>query len=857
EPPVRAPALVPARAPAGSRRARANLRWVRGAVLSLLAGGGLGAAGVGGPLAGELAAAASAPGGSSTPESTSSSAAETTSGSSSSSSGSDTSTETSETSTTTTSQSSGGGSSSTSSTTTTSTTGSAPASGESSPPGSGSAPGSQGSPGSPASTTTGSTTSETSSAAQEGQGSQRPRRHSRGQTPSRHHGGAPAPSRHAHSRTESGKHGGAKGGHAKAHPTRPAAHPGAGAGRHGASKAAPSPQAVANEVASSPQMVAARAAMLEGVLSSAGASVQSLSFYRIPLFLLPIYQSAAVQYGVPWQVLAAINEVETDYGSDLSVSTAGAVGWMQFMPSTWLQYGVDVLNAGYADPYNPVDAIFAAARYLSAAGAAKNLRGAIFAYNHSQEYVESVLLRAKLIADYPKLVVATLTGLTEGVPPVAGAQVVPGSVPPGAFPVSNPSSSSSSTANSLLQSVAPAPNPTSPAPSPGAAVKASAAGARGGAAHAAHAAPRPLVELAAPSQGAVVAVQDGRVVALGSSRALGRYVVLRDVYGDLFTYAGLGDIAPRYWRGPPGSRGGQAPRAALLGVSSSRDRRPSAAASAGTQPPVTLHVTPSPAPRARPRTVTPAKSAPAHPATVARAAAPAPAPTPARAGGLAGGLAIEHKMSFYAHPDNPYALTASARARSHRAHRRAPETGWLALQVGSVVSQGTTLGHLAGAPAGQPAHMRFAIRPAGDAGTIDPRPLLQSWTALYAATHPRGARGGSALIGATAEGVFLLSADELRGEVLSDPGIGLDACGRADVAAGAVDRRVLAALAFLSRSGLKPTVAGLACPAEPSHGARTSTSTTGRRRASAVQITHVNGIPVAGHQGAGAIADLT
>ena len=95
-----------------------------------------------------------------------------------------------------------------------------------------------------------------------------------------------------------------------------------------------------------------------------------------------------MQYGVPWQVLAAINEIETDFGTDLSVSSAGAVGWMQFMPATWLQYGVDALDAGYADPYNPVDAIFAAARYLRAAGASSNLKAAILAYNHSEEYVE-------------------------------------------------------------------------------------------------------------------------------------------------------------------------------------------------------------------------------------------------------------------------------------------------------------------------------------------------------------------------------------------------------------------------------------------------------------------------------------
>ena len=130
-----------------------------------------------------------------------------------------------------------------------------------------------------------------------------------------------------------------------------------------------------------------------------------------------------MQYGVPWQILAAINEIETDYGTDQSVSSAGAVGWMQFMPATWLQYGVDALNAGYADPYNPVDAIFAAARYLRAAGAATNLRGAILAYNHSEEYADSVLLRAKLISTYPKAVIATLTGLIDGRLPVSGKHV--------------------------------------------------------------------------------------------------------------------------------------------------------------------------------------------------------------------------------------------------------------------------------------------------------------------------------------------------------------------------------------------------------------------------------------------------
>src|SRR6201999_3430688 len=189
-------------------------------------------------------------------------------------------------------------------------------------------------------------------------------------------------------------------------------------------------QAPANDnVAVAPQVIAAQEEALAAELSGSAASTQALSFYRIPLFLLPIYQAASVQYGVPWQILAAINEIETDYGTDLNVSTAGAVGWMQFMPETWMQYGVDALNAGYADPYNPVDAVFAAARYLRAAGAATNLRQAILAYNHSEEYVDSVMLRAKLISTYPKPVIATLTGLVDGRPPVDAKTLEWGALP--------------------------------------------------------------------------------------------------------------------------------------------------------------------------------------------------------------------------------------------------------------------------------------------------------------------------------------------------------------------------------------------------------------------------------------------
>lgn len=121
-----------------------------------------------------------------------------------------------------------------------------------------------------------------------------------------------------------------------------------------------------------------------------------------PPFLIPIYKKAGARYHIPWSILAAINSVETDYGRDVNTSSAGAIGWMQFMPSTWAQYGVAVDHAGPPNPYNPADAIFSAAKYLAANGGAKNIRQAIFAYNHAQWYVNEVMGRALLIRDHTK-----------------------------------------------------------------------------------------------------------------------------------------------------------------------------------------------------------------------------------------------------------------------------------------------------------------------------------------------------------------------------------------------------------------------------------------------------------------------
>jgi cell wall-associated NlpC family hydrolase len=121
----------------------------------------------------------------------------------------------------------------------------------------------------------------------------------------------------------------------------------------------------------------------------------------VPPVLVPIYRRAAATYGLGPQgpaILAGINEVETAFGTVLNVSSAGAIGWMQFMPSSWDAYGVDANGDGVEDPYNPEDAIFAAAGYLRAAGMPANTYDAIFAYNHADWYVSEVLANASCYA---------------------------------------------------------------------------------------------------------------------------------------------------------------------------------------------------------------------------------------------------------------------------------------------------------------------------------------------------------------------------------------------------------------------------------------------------------------------------
>ena len=170
---------------------------------------------------------------------------------------------------------------------------------------------------------------------------------------------------------------------------------------------------IVGETPAQPALPSAEVPNAEGsVLLPPGWTVSTLTARRLSFQeLSALWHRAGAAYGIPWQVLAAINKIESNFGRNMGPSSAGAVGWMQFMPSTWLRWGTDANGDGVADPWAPEDAIFSAARYLAAAGGRTDLYRGVFAYNHADWYVRDVLELAQLYGNGGGVLAFTLDRL--------------------------------------------------------------------------------------------------------------------------------------------------------------------------------------------------------------------------------------------------------------------------------------------------------------------------------------------------------------------------------------------------------------------------------------------------------------
>ena len=153
-------------------------------------------------------------------------------------------------------------------------------------------------------------------------------------------------------------------------------------------------------------LAGAAGAGVASFLGGGESAPSSSAVAQIPPAMLALYQQAAATCaGLPWTVLAAIGTVESDNGQSTlpgvhsGANSAGAEGPMQFEPSTFAEYDEPVPPGGAnpPSPYDPTDAVYAAARDLCANGAANgaNLSAAIYAYNHSSSYVSQVLALAQ------------------------------------------------------------------------------------------------------------------------------------------------------------------------------------------------------------------------------------------------------------------------------------------------------------------------------------------------------------------------------------------------------------------------------------------------------------------------------
>jgi murein DD-endopeptidase MepM/ murein hydrolase activator NlpD len=567
---------------------------------------------------------------------------------------------------------------------------------------------------------------------------------------------------------------------------------------------------------------------------------------EIPPFLFPLYQACGTQYGIPWPVLASINRIETDFGRNLNVSSAGAMGWMQFIPSSWRAYGVDANEDGVKNPYSPPDAICAAARYLKAAGGQSDLRRAIFAYNHATWYVDEVLLYANQYAKLPETLVGSITGLTEGAhfPVAAKARYADDISEREAAKRAQTSRSAPGNAADVISD-----SPT-----------------------------RRGINIYSKVNAPVVAVNDGVIKKMGQNAKLGKFIVLQDAYGNRFTYAQLGSISPVH----PVPKERALTKQDFKLVEPKPDPKPSEPASDGTNrssgPPTDTASNGGGGGNAGGKASDGASGGKggkdagkaSGPATTDQAKASSGRSAPARSSGPMNTEELRARLfALPQRPSNAEAASLGGQLDSlmgqrvpayeefknyfsgvFRFDRQTMELRQL--KVGSQVTGGTLLGKI-GQTTEQAPHLHFSIRPAGKgAPKIDPKVILDGWKLLEATAIYRAAGKNPFDSDATVGQILLMSKATLMQRVLNNTRLQIYSCGRQDVQTGQIDRRSLAMMEYLTARGYHLTITSLKC----GHSFyTTSGNVSAHSSGNAVDIAQVNGLPILGNQGPGSITE--
>ena len=353
---------------------------------------------------------------------------------------------------------------------------------------------------------------------------------------------------------------------------------------------------------------------------------------------------------------------------------------------------------------------------------------------------------------------------------------------------------------------------------------------------------------------------------LGRSKRLGRYLQLQDVYGNTYTYSNLGSVS-RFYPVPKDDAVARGPSAKAIVAN---DPRPDEPASDGRQ---LVDITELASRQRERRKAKPRRQLVDITELASRQRERRKAkPRPTRA-------SVPVKQRLFAHPDMPGArehggLEQTLDAEAKRAGKGfetyknfarpfgldSKDVRLKRLRRGARVIGGTLLGRVAKAKGAKGSHLSFQIRPAGKgAPRIDPKPILDGWKLLEATAVYR-ASGRNALYGEGSEGrysigqILLLPKPLLEKRVLSDNRIDVYPCGRQDIRSGQIDRRVLATLAYLAESGLRPSVSSLKC----GHGFYTSSGNVSHHSSgNAVDVSKVNGIPILGHQERGGITEVS